>query len=530
MGVCAIARLPISALNDPGSFNWNNQTSFAAGPNDDSCPKRFYFGQIPFLLVPGAVTHVNFGNSEPQQARFHFLSPDPSEAVVIKFFKRAANSLQVFASGVQVRSFNDALEASPPPAGTPTTYPGFADAHGASLFNPQARHVTFVMRGQSGWGVSTIDIFTLASVQLSLTMSISNAAFFEPARVVGNLAQLLSIDPSRIKVVSVAAAPAVRQLAGALRLPRAAADASQQVLLLEILPPPNSTVLSQASAFSATDPGALTAPDPGSATAVNSAAAASLVAASMASVASAITSLYTGGSLGTLGGYPVAALSVTPPTVPVVPGLATPSPVPSLSPTASGGGAAAPGRLEDGAIAGIVVAAIVAVAAGTAAALLWHRHYRGSTIKALTQTPGGRGSGSSGGGGASVIRQPHSTPGAHKGLALNLPQLGSQHAPEASPPPTAPASSSSSSSSSSSAEAEAGVSSDEEGAVATGGRAARRAALAQPLPNSDDELAAPNAADSSRTLPGATSAAKPSRAHMASTRLGFKPEQPHTAH
>ena len=382
MGVSAIARLldTASALQSPGAVDFLNRTSFAAGPNSDACPMRFYFGQLPLLVAPGYVTHLLFQNSEPQQARFHFFSPDPSEAVVIKFFKRSANSLEVYANSVQVPTLNTAYAAAG--SGAPT-YPGFAASHGKSLFNPQARHVTFVMRGQPAWRTSPIDIFTLPSVQLTLTLSISNEQFFDPAKIVSNLATLLGIDPSRIKTVTVAAAGS-RQLlrAPAAAAARAAAASGTQVIPLEILPPPGSTYLSQSSSFNTSSPtgsvgiaGSLSD---------NPSVAASLVASAMVSVASTISSLYASGALSQALGAPIAALTVVAPTVPEVPGLPSPSPSPTV-PDSTGAG---PARLTPGAIAGLVIGLLLGLVAGAVGGLLLKRKgYCGGRNKSLMAPP-----------------------------------------------------------------------------------------------------------------------------------------------
>ena len=546
MGVSAIARLPLAALNDPGSVGWLNRTSFAAGPNDDSCPMRFYFGQIPFLVIPGTVTHVNFMNSEPQQARFHLFSPDTSDAgaVVIKFFKRASNSLQVFASGVQVASFNDRYAGAG--AGTAIPYPGFSDAHGASLFNPQARHVTFVLRGQAAWGVSPVDVFTLASVQLSLTVSVSASTFFDPKLVVGNLAQLLSIDPSRIKVVSVAAAPAQLLLRS-----RQLAEGTQQ-LDLEILPPPNSTRLSSPDSFnaSASAPEGALATSPSGSLSSNPAAQATLVAASMASVASTISALYASGGLAV--GYPVAALTVVAPPVIAVPGLAPVPASPTVTSNATASALSASQALSNGAVAGIVVAALVGALLIAIAALLLRKHcYEGRpAVKVMSTRPGVGGEGEEGrfegapppgmprdgaaDGKTSDMRQPRSVPRVNIRM-LNLPQLGTQEdGSEAGEAAAAGAAG---------AAAEAAPAASARPALEQEGQEphARQARNAHPhasrlllQPSAEDTIAAeagassPDSGSSSRTLPGALSAAK-SRAHLAaSTRtIAFKPEQTH---
>jgi len=365
---------------------------------------RFYFGQIPLVLMPNVVTRLQFANSEPQQARFHFFSPDPTEAVVLKLFKARPNSIEAYAGGVKVESMNAASSGAAPPA-----YPNFASPHGLTLFHPQARHVTLVLRGHAGSRAPPVDIVTLPSVQVSLTVSLSPGEFFDPLKVVNNLAALLSIDPSRIKVVSVAPASDVRRAARGLGAPAAAPApapaprrlASQDVSL-EILPPPNSTRLASSTDFNAS-----TGATSGS-LGTNSAVAAAELAAGMSGVAAQLSALSTTGSLGTLGGYRVAALSITAPAVPEVQGLPSPSAPPrvptNFSATGSGSSGAGAGALSAGAVAGIVVGVVLALGGG-AWAYLAAAHsgsWGGRGAKPLTSNPGDVDGGGGGGGGGGV--------------------------------------------------------------------------------------------------------------------------------
>ena len=71
---------------------------------------------------------------------------------------------------------------------------------GSNALNPQARLLYVTMRG--GATSQSYDRLTTQSVQLDLTLAVSIEAFYGPD-LVQNIATLLGIDASRIKIVSV---------------------------------------------------------------------------------------------------------------------------------------------------------------------------------------------------------------------------------------------------------------------------------------------------------------------------------------
>ena len=162
-------------------------------PIADSCAKRFPFQHHSMLLEPGVMNHLRFGGTLPGTLRGRFHSDDASEAVVIKLFVQRPNSIEVFYNGRLV------------PALPGTELPTLASPAGTNKFDPQARHLYFTMRG--GDAGADYLIRRRSSIQLNMTLAVS-VDEFEGENIVQNLATLLSIPASRIKVVEVAAGSA----------------------------------------------------------------------------------------------------------------------------------------------------------------------------------------------------------------------------------------------------------------------------------------------------------------------------------
>jgi len=355
------------ALASYGAVNLLNRTALCQGPLDDTCPMRFYFGQYNYLLRTGRVTHIMFSGTEPGQTRYHFFSPYASEGAVLKMYHQRPNSLNVYADATPLLRGGAASTATTP------TLPTLSDAHGAWLFNPQARHVTLTVRGSGpNWDAPPINVLRLASVQVTLTLSLSEADWTTGGgdKVVAGMAALLGIPASRIKVVSVQAAePPVRRrglLASAAALFRGRAAAAAAIAAtIEILPDPTAVRLSNDTSFNAT--GA-----PAAGTAGADALAASALASSMASVGASVSNLYATGQMNSVGGYSLlSSPTVLLPPVPTAGGPA-PSPAPGVAPGAAAGGDGAT-KLSAGELAAAVVGGVVAFMGALAIALLAYR-------------------------------------------------------------------------------------------------------------------------------------------------------------
>lgn len=370
MGNLFAARLPVAAALDSGSVNWSNRTSTCQGVFDDTyCVMRMYFGQIPFIARPGFPLHLMTPLTEPSQQRFHFFSNDPTESIVVKYYRQRPNSVQVW------KTSDDTIVDG---ATSKTSIPGLNAAHGANLFDPQAKHFTLVLRGAANWETVAMDVVALPSVQLSITLAADPNAMLSggTAGVVSNLALLLGIDASRIKVVSVAAAidspsssPGSSPMRILLSLWRREL-ATGSTLQIEILPPANSTVRSSViPEYNISTDGTVagtTTPDVSMATETT-----------MIALATTITSLQSTGQVSSLGGYPVTAMTVTPPTVAAASPTAATSPS-HAPPPPTALSSFSSSALSSGSVAGIVVGVLFAVIGSVALALVLHKNKKAS--------------------------------------------------------------------------------------------------------------------------------------------------------
>jgi hypothetical protein len=157
----------------------------------DSCAKRFYFGQHPFLVEGNnAVYRVNTSNDFPNNMRVHFLSTNPSDRALLRF--------RVFKTNFDMRVVHNGREISPL-----NRLPNVAsDARGANIFD--GRNIFHLLvQGSANAQEQFYDIRTLDVVKLNLTFSLSLNEFFDERKLVSNLAILLDIPASKIKVVQV---------------------------------------------------------------------------------------------------------------------------------------------------------------------------------------------------------------------------------------------------------------------------------------------------------------------------------------
>jgi hypothetical protein len=336
-----LGNLEISSglANVTSPFSSAPRKTVAMGPIDDGCAKRFYFGQYPFAVIANTTTGLLLPSTEPGQTRIHFLSPDPNDKLVVKMFIQRPNSLDVFVDGSKVvpKSVTSLAE-----------YPGLRDPPGSNLFDVQERYLSLTFGGSpnGGGGAVWYDIVRAPSIQLTLKLGISSANFFGPS-LVNNLALLLGIDSSRIKIVSVAPADSIL----GRRLQAAQAASSVQI---EILPPANATILVTDSNDNAT-----------AAVSISNQMVMQGLAATLSTFVESgqlQTSIQNDPNLG----YAVGAVQVVAPVI----AAPAPDPVPVVIDTDSGSKGAG---LTSGAIAGIVIGVLVAGAAVAGAGLIIRR-------------------------------------------------------------------------------------------------------------------------------------------------------------
>ena len=163
-----------------------NVTGFSIGPIDDHCSLMMYFPYIPFLALAGAETDLVPTGVMPSSAQITVHSPSAAEVFLLTFFYTQPMQMLAYNNGVLGNQLT-------------TRIPTVADPVGSFAFSPQARLAYVVVSG------GTNNFFTMmANGLISVTMALAvDFATFDGANVVYYMAQLLSIDPSTIKVADV---------------------------------------------------------------------------------------------------------------------------------------------------------------------------------------------------------------------------------------------------------------------------------------------------------------------------------------
>uniref|UniRef100_A0A0G4ICS1 PA14 domain-containing protein n=1 Tax=Chromera velia CCMP2878 TaxID=1169474 RepID=A0A0G4ICS1_9ALVE len=172
--------------------NGQNKTVAMQGmQKKEPCSLRGHYALVSAPVTPGKEYYVTLAGVNPKSARIHFFSEDPNERILLKFFYVKPMKLHVFRSGEQTRDQTLSY----------TTHPNITDPHGAHVLDPQERHFYIVLTGAPGAskGTNYVDIRTVPVVQLTMVLDVHEADF-SGANLGSNIATLLALDPSRMKV------------------------------------------------------------------------------------------------------------------------------------------------------------------------------------------------------------------------------------------------------------------------------------------------------------------------------------------
>jgi hypothetical protein len=343
--------LQVSRVVDPmDNSTW--RVSAAHGPMKEVCRDNDYWPNYQHMITPNATTALYFPGAEPSQMRYMFLSPDATEGAVIRLFLQRPFVWEMRVDGVQVQMIQTGM------ANQSVRYPLPTDPPGTYLFDPQSRQLYFTVRG--GKTERTYDLLRTAAIQLTMRLAISAQQFFGPD-LVTNLAILLGIDSSRIRVVDVR--PDTLLLSQARRrFLQGSSNSSAThgtIATIQIADSqPTVFVVSNGTAYSAATAGV----DTSNYTQVNSnaqvlATLSSSAAADQANrlqvLADTIVSLANAGAFSKVGNVSVSSVSVA-----VPPSSASASDASTVIPVGNGAGGSGT-SLSSGAIAGIVIGVVL---------------------------------------------------------------------------------------------------------------------------------------------------------------------------
>ena len=195
---------PLAILSDTGYIDITN------GPGDHSCCIG-YACQIRLMTIHTTVAcgvsyDYYFSSTTPLSARIHF--PDAPENCLIKiqFYSKRPNRIDLAMDGAQVLASNaeqngENIEWSKPDAQyIPTlgssTY-GFA---GANYHERNAQIFHFIVSGGHTYDLNVVSTLVL---ELGVMTELTEDEFYDNGNLAANIAALLGIDPSKIRVMNV---------------------------------------------------------------------------------------------------------------------------------------------------------------------------------------------------------------------------------------------------------------------------------------------------------------------------------------
>jgi len=182
----------------------DDRSTWSTGPQPDK-------GCIPdeaeqdrnWKIRPNDMYNLTMFTSPPKHHRLFWFNDNQDEAIRLDIFLTQPFRLEVYVDGALMPEDSyDTAKLEPP------RLPELSDAHGSYAFDPHARRFYVIMKGgvfggrAATRGGGFILLRLLQVVQISMTVAVPFSTFDGDA-VINNVATLLQIDPSRIKIVSV---------------------------------------------------------------------------------------------------------------------------------------------------------------------------------------------------------------------------------------------------------------------------------------------------------------------------------------
>lgn len=212
----SLRALSWQAVGDPGNrvFSkfkaWrasDSRETWSLGPQEEKACRPVGAAPIRNWKVrPNDNYNLTMFTSPPKNHKLFFFNDNPDETIRLDIFLTQPFRLEVFVDGVLISE--DLYDTAKK---TPSRLPELTDPHGSYAFDPQARRFYLVMQGgffggkAATLGGGRIDLKLLQVVQITMTVSVALADFddVEQNKFINNVATLLQIPSSRIKIVSV---------------------------------------------------------------------------------------------------------------------------------------------------------------------------------------------------------------------------------------------------------------------------------------------------------------------------------------
>ena len=185
----------IDILNGPQDHGWCGGYT---------CQERIstFYG----IIAPGLNYEIALTSTNPQNMRFHLLYAEESDTIRIAFVYTSAQRLDVYygntlvhAKNVEVDKNGELLYNSKDPRLPDDQFiPTLDDPAGSNFYERSVKRLYFILRGNT-----PITIRTAPVIQLAIHLPPVTVDDFFEENLIFNLATLLGIDMSRIKVVNV---------------------------------------------------------------------------------------------------------------------------------------------------------------------------------------------------------------------------------------------------------------------------------------------------------------------------------------
>ena len=219
---------PIAMLANSGLNGWIDLVN---GPQDFSCCAGYICAERLSTFITMVATEqtyeVMFTSVAPQNFRLHLLHNEGGEGTLLKIWFQKQQRYDIYVGGRFIAPNNIDTTKDDYNLLTPddSFIPLLEEAHGSNYFDPGTGHLYVLIKD------GVIDIKTQPIVVLKLGMTVPIDDFFEQ-NVVANLAGLLGIDPSNIRVTNVVRENSVG------RKKREAGEPEPVDIEFEIGPPP----------------------------------------------------------------------------------------------------------------------------------------------------------------------------------------------------------------------------------------------------------------------------------------------------
>ena len=184
----------IDILNGPQDHGWCGGYT---------CQERIstFYG----IIAPGLNYEIALSSTNPQNMRFHLLNAEESDTIRIAFIYTNPQRLDVYygdtyvtPTNVRIENGETVYDSKDPSLPFDQFQPTINDQPGANFYERSVKRLYFILRGNT-----PITIRTAPVVQLSLNLAPVTVDEFFEENLVFNLATLLGIDQSRIRIVNV---------------------------------------------------------------------------------------------------------------------------------------------------------------------------------------------------------------------------------------------------------------------------------------------------------------------------------------